>query len=114
MVLDGLIVKQPYADQIIRGYKKWEMRRRPPPIDKIGKNILLLSGGYALGIIRIVKVVGPLGERDLIRTMKMHGGANPTYRYAWVVKIVKKFEKPIKYRHPSGARVWVKNVKLAH
>lgn len=111
--MDGLIVKQPYASQIIEGLKKWEMRTRPPPENKIGRRIFLLSDGYAVGIIVITGVKGPFKPSDLKKFQRYHLGASGKYRYAWVVKVVKKFRKPRKYIHPWGAQVWVRNVKLA-
>ncbi|MCS7137770.1 MAG: ASCH domain-containing protein [Candidatus Caldarchaeum sp.] len=110
--MDGLIVKQPFAGYIIEGRKKWEMRLRPPPADKLNREIYLLSGGYALGKVKIVSYVGPLSRAAVLRTKRLHGGASPRYRYGWVVKVVRRFRKPVRYRHPWGAQVWVRGVKL--
>jgi hypothetical protein len=112
MVMDGLIVKQPYARWIIEGRKKWEMRSRPPPAGKVGRRVYLLSDGFVLGVIKIVDCVGPLTSRELSRYRSLHLAGRTRYRYAWVVEVVRRFSRPRRYRHPHGARVWVKNVKL--
>lgn len=110
--MDGLIVKQPFANQIISKRKKREYRLWPPPDNKINRNIYLLSNGYALGII---KIVGTKNLSTRVRILKLKGVKTRTaikYRYAWLLKVVKKFRKPIRYRHPRGAQIWVKDVKL--
>ncbi|MEM1951779.1 MAG: hypothetical protein QW299_00425 [Candidatus Caldarchaeum sp.] len=111
--MDGLIVKQPYANHIINRLKKWEMWTKPPPKGKIGRCIYLLSAGYVLGIIMITGVKGPFNQRELKQYQRFHLGASPRYKYACVVKVVKKFRRPRKYVHPWGAQVWVRDVKYA-
>ncbi|MEM0443452.1 MAG: ASCH domain-containing protein [Candidatus Caldarchaeum sp.] len=113
MSMDGLIVKQPYAGLIISGRKKWEMRLWPPPAGKLGRKVYLLSGGYALGVVKVVGVRGPLSRSSVVRLRRYHLGASTRYRYGWVLKVVKRFNKPLKYRHPHGAVVWVRNVELS-
>ena len=113
--MDGLIVKQPFANLIIDGKKKWELRGRPIPKNKIGNNVLLLSKGNILGEITIEKDLGPVGFEKLHATIHLHcselGELDKTFcTYAWKIKVNKKFEHPKKYAHPNGARVWVKNV----
>lgn len=110
--MDGLIVKQPFANQIISRRKKREYRLWPPPVKKMNRNIYLLSNGYALGII---KIEGARRLSTRARILKLKGVRTRTsikYRYAWLLRVVKKFRKPIRYRHPRGAQIWVKDVKL--
>ncbi len=86
----GLIVLHPYATQIITGDKTEEYRDRPPPPGVIGSTIYLLSGGYALGRIKIT-------------------WAEPGI---WHVRVVERFDTPRKYEHPNGAQVWVRDVRF--
>lgn len=110
--MDGLVVKQPYAELIIKGLKRWELRARPPPSDKVGRRIYLLSNGYVLGVVRIVDFKGPLSNRELSRYRSLHLAGRTRYKYAWVIEVVRRFSRPLRYRHPYGARIWVRDVKL--
>ncbi|MDW8084240.1 MAG: ASCH domain-containing protein [Candidatus Caldarchaeum sp.] len=110
--MEGLIVKQPFANRIITGRKKRELRLWPPPTNRMNRKIYLLSGGYALGIVKIVGVEGPARRVRSLRLKGVRNKAAIRYRYAWLLKVVKKFRKPVRYKHPRGAQVWVKNVKL--
>ena len=94
--MDGLIVLQPHANQIINGQKKTEFRNKMPPEDKINTPLYLLSSGYALGKFKIAGF----------------GRGKTNYRYGWRIKVIKKFSTPKKYKHLMGAQIWVKNVKL--
>ena len=116
--MDGLIVKQPYADMIADGTKTWELRSRLPPKNKINSNIFLLSRGYSLGIIRIIKVTGPLSINDLNNNNDKHRSGtgwslddDVPITYAWHIHVVERFQPSRKYAHPNGAQVWVKNVQ---
>ncbi len=94
--MDGLIVLQPHADKIINRTKKTEFRNKKTPENKIKIPLYLLSGGYALGKFKIIGF----------------GRGKTDFRYGWKIKVLKKFTKPKKYRHPMGAQIWVKNVKF--
>jgi len=112
--MDGLIVKQPFANQIIEGKKTWELRSRSAPKEKINKEILLLTSGNALGKIKITKCFTATKWKLIKNRMKHQSDVKdlPKYSYShvWEVNVTKKFSNPKKYSHPIGARVWVKNV----
>ena len=115
--MDGLIVNQPYANLIIDGKKKWELRTRKPPTDKINSEVYLLSAGKMLGTIKITNTEGPLGIDELKNNYSLHRSyiedLNDDFvSYAWNIDICNVFDEPKKYFHPNGARVWVKNVSL--
>ena len=112
--LRGFIVKQPYANYIINGTKKWELRNRYPPQSTIGQKMYLLSSGYALGYIKILSAKLVYFEQlynnyDLHR-VPIEYFDEDVILYAWEVKVFEKFQKPKKYKHPNGAQIWVKNV----
>ena len=90
--MHGFIVKQPYSNQIINGTKKFEYRNFETK--KLNIPIYLLSEGMVLGKIMFTGI-------------KKH---NKDWKYAWKIKVLKKFTKPWKYSHPQGAQRWVKNV----
>ena len=92
--MNGLIVLEPYATEIITSMKEDEYRSRPPPKHYRNVPIYLLSGGYILGRIKIIGF-GPTRNLD---------------GYYWRIKVITKNKTRIKYNHPNGAQVWVKNI----
>lgn len=112
--MEGLIVKQPFADLIINGDKTWELRSRSAPKQKINKEILLLSSGFALGKVKITKCF-EASKTELIANSEKHQCALDAsienyYSHVWEMNVIKKFQTPKKYHHLMGARVWIKNV----
>ena len=91
--MQGFIVRQPYANQIINGKKKFEFRNFKT--NKLNEPCYLLSEGMVLGTIMFTKI------REI----------NKDWKYAWSIKIIKKLTKPWKYKHPQGAQRWVTEVK---
>ena len=109
----ALILKAPYIDLILDGDKTWEIRGRST--SKRGEIALIQSGsGQILGTCEIVDVLGPLSVTDLCRNIHAHRDRilpdHPPYEqtYAWVVKNPCRFCRPIPFRNPPGAVVWVK------
>jgi hypothetical protein len=112
----GLIVRDPFASQILDGDKVWEIRGRPTQIR--GPVVIVKSGtGRAFGTINLVRVLGPLELDDLVnapelpiseREEVMRNGLPYPNTYAYVLSNPKWFERPIPYRHPSGAVTWVR------
>ncbi len=88
----GLIVLQPYADQIISGKKQEEYRSKPPPKHYINTDIYLLSKGVVLGKIRVIAYY----------KIQDH--------YVWTLFVMEEYTDRKKYIHPNGAQVWVKEV----
>lgn len=89
---DGLIVNQPYADEIINGEKTIEYRRKKLPEDKYFIDVYILSKGHILGTASFDK-------------------CEETYNgFEWHIRKVNKFKEPKPYIHPKGARVWVREV----
>ena len=115
--MEGLIVNEPYASMIINGEKTWELRSRTPPTDKFRKELFLLSRGQALGIITINDTVGPLDHKHLKNSFEYHKSyvcntIDDSALFAWEIQVHDKFTERVRYEHPTGARVWIKDVKL--
>ncbi len=91
--MDGFIIRQPYSNQIINRTKKHEFRNFKTT--KLNVPIYLLSEGMVLGKITFTEIKEN----------------NEDWKYAWKIKVLKKFTRPWKYSHPQGAQRWVKNVK---
>lgn len=113
----ALVIHGEYVDMILNGKKTWEMRNRRTNIrETVG---LIKSGsGEICGTVELVECKGPLTLKEY-RTNARKAGMKPSDisrsylpAFAWVLKNPKKFRKPIKYKHPSGAIIWV-NVKKA-
>ena len=96
--MNGLIVLEPYATDLINGDKEFEYRNRKPPNHQMHVPIYLLSGGHILGTIKITGY-GLLN----------HNTRNNQSFY-WRIKVMYKLKIRKKYNHPNGAQVWVKNV----
>lgn len=114
--MEGLIVKQPYAELIINGEKEWELRNRCPPSKKLSKELYLLSSGKVLGKIKI-ETHWIANKKDLEKNIDKHCSETsflPKHHvsHVWKIQVTKKFSKPKKYVHPTGARVWVNNVSF--
>ena len=112
----GLIVRDPFASQILNGDKVWEIRGRPTQIR--GLVVIVKSGtGLAFGTVNLVRVLGPLEWDDLVNAPELpisereevrRSGLPYLSTYAYVLSNPKWFERPIPYKHPSGAVTWVR------
>ncbi len=94
--MNGIIILQPYADQIINGIKKYEYRSRQTT--KLNIPVYLLSNKKCLGIIKFTKC-----EKS---------ENNTKYNYSWKVKVLEKFKEPKPYIPIKGAQIWIKDVKF--
>lgn len=112
--MEGLIVKQPYASLIMEGEKEWEIRSRSAPKEKINKEILLLSSGFALGKVKITKCweadTGVLKQNKLKHWSDVESLEDDFTFHIWEMNVTEKFNTPKKYNHPTGARVWINEV----
>jgi hypothetical protein len=112
----GLMIRDPYASQILDGEKVWEIRGRPTQIR--GPVVIVKSGtGCAFGTANLVRVLGPLEVEDLEHAPELpkderdeiarHGLPYPK-TYAHVFTSPRWFECPTRYRHANGAVTWVR------
>jgi hypothetical protein len=114
--LRGLLVRDPYATQILNGEKVWETRDRPTQIR--GPVIIVKAGtGHAFGTVDLVRVLGPLDLEDLMSAPEVPGDEREAFgrsglpyrkTYAYVFANPRWFARPIPYRHPAGAVTWVR------
>ena len=116
----GLLVRDPYATQLLNGEKIWEVRGKATQIR--GPVVIIKSGtGRAYGTVRLIRVLGPLALDDLIMARELpqeereefrHAGLPYTKTYAYVFSDPQWFDRPISYNHPSGAVTWVRLPEL--
>jgi ASCH domain len=116
----GLLVRDPYATQLLNGEKIWELRGKATQIR--GTIAIIKSGtGRVYGTVRLVRVLGPLALDDLVLAHELPRDEREEFRrdglpyaktYAYVLSDPRWFERPIPYHHPSGAVTWVRLPEL--
>jgi hypothetical protein len=109
----GLLIRRPWVDMILDGKKSWEIRGSRTAIR--GVIGLIPSGsGTIAGVCEIVDCIGPL-TANALRKNAVNAGMRPSearlggYRntFAWVLAKPRYLKKPVPYKHPSGAVIWV-------
>lgn len=107
--MKALVIRQPWVDLILSGEKTWELRGSATSFR--GRFAVIQSGtGTVVGICQLVAVVGPLAAGDLAESTAKHRvPCRPRYRrpHAWVLEGAERLRRPVPYRHPSGAVIWV-------
>jgi hypothetical protein len=113
-LLKGLILKEPWIDLILTGEKVWEIRGSNTKIR--GTIALIKSGsGSVVGLCDLKDVVGPLSLSKFRRSKSFHAipsnqlknGLPYQNTYAWVLDNTICLRKPVSFRHPRGAVIWV-------
>lgn len=113
-VTKGLIIDTPPIDRILSGKKTWEMRSSAT--QQRGRIALIRKGsGLVVGTVEIVGCEGPLNpdqmlaahDKHMIDPDRIRSGEVAKWKYGWVLRNVKPLSKPVPYRHPSGAVIWV-------
>lgn len=108
----GLIVKSPWIEKIFEGTKTWEIRNKD--VHYRGKIYLIKSGtGHIYGECYLIDSK-KLTLDEFIKNIDKHHVDDISLLkypedkiYAWIIDKVKLYEKPIAYRHPRGAIIWV-------
>ncbi|MCR8848438.1 ASCH domain-containing protein [Rossellomorea sp. SC111] len=110
--MKGLIVKSPWIELILEGKKTWEIRGSNT---KTRGTIALIKSGSGM----VYGEVNLNDSREL--TLKDYQVSNEFHRvqrencealpykktYAWVLEKPRIYKKPIPYKHPMGAIIWV-------
>jgi hypothetical protein len=113
--MKALIIDEPWIGLILRGQKTWEMRktgcRHRGPIALIRK-----GSGQVIGTAEIIDSRPPLtGARSYTAAEPFHRVPRERQRQAfaqgwrtpWVLAKARPLAKPVPYRHPKGAMIWV-------
>lgn len=109
---DVLIIKGSWLELILKGKKVWEIRGTKTK--KRGIIHLARSGAGKLifGSASLVSCF-EISREAFKRNMKKHRISD--FRevkypkmHAWVLRNVRRYDKPLRYRHPRGAMIWVK------
>lgn len=110
----GLIIRREPLELILASRKTWELRSHNTKVH--GRIGLIMAGtGMVYGTAEIIGSF-PVGSELLSVNQAKHCVSTEwceKYRrqhgqiYAWILRRVKRFKKPIPYKHPSGAVIWV-------
>jgi hypothetical protein len=111
----ALIIDDPWISKIYAGIKPWEMRTRPTKIR--GRIYLIKKGSGVISGEAFLYDSPPysFNREGLIKNKDKHcidyennWNKYKKWRYPWVFKDIKEYDKPIPYDHPQGAVIWVK------
>lgn len=113
MPTQALIIDEPWIGLIMAGRKTWEMRSRPTT--KRGLVALVRKGsGQIVAIARIADCLPPLSPARMAAEFDRHRIPQEMieregYKWftPWVLAEVRVLDRPVSYRHPSGAVTWV-------
>jgi len=107
----ALIIKKKYLDRILDNGKVWEMRSSKTKIT--GRIGLIESGaGFIVGEVDLIGCGNALNECAALLTADSHQVDDISliekWKYPWLLENAKRYDKPIPYKHPKGAVIWVK------
>ena len=117
----GLIIKKEPLAKILDGKKTWEMRSRAVTFrERIA--LIQSKSGKVIGTADLVACIGPLSREKLTNNRDKHQATDETlaenfgYKengvYAWELSNAQRLAKPVRYKHPSGAVIWVDLEKI--
>ncbi|MBI4119457.1 MAG: ASCH domain-containing protein [Parcubacteria group bacterium] len=115
----ALIVRKEPLDLILDRKKIWELRLSGT---SIRGHIGLVEKGTGLiaGTAELTKTVA-MSPHEMARHWKKHRTSRKEIKkyanggkkmHAWILMNAKRLQKPIPYRHPRGAVIWVKIPRL--
>lgn len=111
-----LLVPDPWASQLLSGYKKWEIRGRPLSDNMLTTIAIAKSREKGVnriyGLVDLVSCRGPLTLKEMADNLEMHRDVNDTLTlpydktYAWVVANPRVLKKPLDYKYKNGWVIW--------
>ncbi len=113
-ITKGLIIAEPWIGYVLEGTKDWEMRSSGA--SHRGWFALIRKGSGAIyGVARLIDVGAPLSPTEMVATFAHHripehmirSGEVAKWNTPWKLADVRRFERPVPYRHKSGAVTWV-------
>lgn len=105
----GLIIRDEPLERILSGQKTWEMRSSHTRVR--GRIALIRKGSKTvIGVAEITGSKGPISDEQLMESIHLHGisahrlhaGEASNYRYAWILRNVKRLSTPAPYQHKGG------------
>jgi hypothetical protein len=115
VILKALIVDEPWMSHILKGDKTWEMRKTQCKIR--GPVALIRKGsGQVVGIAEVIGSLPPITSlaefaaaepKHRIPPVRQPRSFADGWRNPWVLAKARPLARPVPYRHPSGAVIWV-------
>lgn len=113
MVIDCLILIKPWLEKILSGEKDMEIRGCST--HKRGVIGLIESGSGEIKGFATVSDCLELDKQTFGSSIERHQIRGDVWdklpykrKFGWILKNPVRLEKPIKYKHPRGAVIWVK------
>ena len=113
--MKALIVDEPWISAILRGEKTWEMRKGNCRVR--GQVALIRKGsGQVVGVADVVDSRPALATRAEYAAAEQHHqipadrqerAFGDGWRTPWVLANARPFRHAVRYKHPSGAVIWV-------
>lgn len=110
--MKGLVIDDPWVSLIVSGEKTWEMRSRETSVR--GRIALIRKGsGTVIGLADLIDCIGPLdsiawrAHADKHRIPAENEELAARWNVAWVLERAVRLAKPVPYKHPFGAVIWV-------
>jgi hypothetical protein len=113
--MKALVIDEPWITAILKGDKTWEMRKRNCNIR--GQIALIRKGSsHVVGTANVVDSRPPLATRADYAAAEQQHRIPPArqeqaftdgWRTPWVLANARPLQKAVRYKHPSGAVVWV-------
>lgn len=109
----GLIVRQPWADMIVDGDKRWEMRATSTTIRG---QIAIIAAGHIIGEVELTDCLSSLRTKtEAINTRPFHKVRDydllKKWKWPWVMERAVRYGEPIPVNVPRGAVIWVKDLR---
>ncbi len=113
-VTKGLIISDPWIGYILGGTKDWEMRSSGAS-HRGWFGLIRKGAGAVYGVARLIEVGAPLSPAEMIATFGHHripehmirSGEVAKWNTPWKLADVRRLDRPVPYRHKSGAVTWV-------
>ena len=113
--MKALIVDEPWITAILSGQKTWEMRKG---VCKIRGPVALIrkGSGHVVGVAEVTDCRPPLTTPTAYAAAESLHRIPPArqerafadgWRTPWVLAGARPLSRPVPYRHPSGAVIWV-------
>src|SRR5438128_1666594 len=113
--MKALIIAEPWISAILKGEKTWEMRKTGCKLR--GPIALIKKGsGHVVGTADVADCRPPLRSPEEYAAAEPYHRVGPSrresafaegWRTPWVLANARLLPKPVPYKHPSGAVIWV-------